>query len=269
MDQAESRRLSPRREMVLALALGAIGSGLALLAVRQHWAHVHTAAPRPLPGRDVPVTGQDLVPAAAALAVAALAGLAAVIATRRTARKLVGLVLAAAGAGIAAVASLPLTAADVIAAAAGSAGSPAQAGSVSAGGAQGPGAPPLAGFAAHVAMTATAWRLLAVAGGAAVVAAGLLATWRGAGWPVMSSRFDPPQRARPGPAAQAAGPAAAGPAAGAGTVAPAAGAGTADPAAGAAPAQPVTARRRRAAGDSASLWESLSRGEDPTDGWPG
>ncbi len=256
MDQAKSRRLTPRREMVLALALGAIGAGLVLLAVRQHWAHVRTAAPPPLPGSDVPVTGQDLVPAATALAVAVLASLAAVIATRRTARKLVALVLAAAGAGIAAAVSLRVTAADVIAAAAGSAGSPAGAGSVSAGGAQRAGAPPLAGFAAHVTMAATPWRLLAVAGGAAAVAAGLIATRRGARWPVMSSRFDPPQRARPRPAGPTAGPVTTGLA-------------VAGRAAGAVPEQPVMARRRPAAGDSASLWESLSRGEDPTDGWPG
>jgi len=277
MEPTKFLRLSPRREMVLALALGAVGAALVLLAVRQDWAHVRIAAPPPLPGSDAPVTGQDLVPAAAALAVAVLASLAAVVATRKTARKLVGLALAVLGAGIAAVVSLRVTAADVIAAAAGSAGSPVPAGSVSAGGAQGGGAPPIAGFAAHVAMTATAWRLLAVAGSAAVVAAGLLAIWRGSRWPVMSSRFDPPQRARPRPSARNADPVPAdpvvtGPAAGRGPVDPAAsGAGTAGPvttgpAAVAETAHQVTANRRPDAGDSASLWESLSRGEDPTDG---
>ncbi len=86
-------------------------------------------------------------------------------------------------------------------------------------------------------MTALPWHILAVAGGAAVITAGLLVFWRGAGWPVMSSRFDPPEPARPRPAAVAAGPVAAGPV--------------------------------PAAGDAATIWESLSRGEDPTDGGPG
>src|ERR1022692_2006699 len=93
--------IAPRREMVLMLMLGVAGAGLVLLAGRQGWAHVRTAAPRPLPGSDIPVTGQDLVPAAAALAVAALASLAAVLATRGLARRLVGLVLAGFGAGLA------------------------------------------------------------------------------------------------------------------------------------------------------------------------
>ena len=95
---------------------------------------MRTAAPRPLPGGDSPVTGQDLVPAATALAVAVLASLAAVLATRGRARKLVGLALAGFGAGIVAAVSLPVTAADAIAAVSGSAGSPAAAGSVTAGG---------------------------------------------------------------------------------------------------------------------------------------
>src|SRR6266496_3560654 len=48
------------------------------------------------------------------------------------------------------------------------------------------GAPLIAGFPAHVAATAFPWRLLALAGGAAVIAAGLLVIWRAAVWPVMS-----------------------------------------------------------------------------------
>ncbi len=231
-----SMRLSPRREMVLVLLLGLVGAGLVFLAVRQDWAHVRTAAPRPLPGSDSPVTGQDLVPAAAALAVAALASLAAVVATDGIARRLVGLALAGFGAGIAAAVSLRVTAADAIAAVSGSAASPAAAGpgtagSVTAGGAQGGGAPPIAGFSAHVVMTALPWHLLALAGAAAMAAAGLLVTWRASGWPVMSRRFDAPERVRPRPAS---------------------------------PAAPVPAAR-----DAAAIWESLSRGEDPTRGGPG
>ena len=122
MGASRLRRLSPRRELLLALLLGLAGAGLVLLAVRQGWAHVRTAAPRPLPGSNVALTGQDLVPAAGALAIAALASLAAVLATRGLVRRVVGLLLAAFGIGIAAAVSAGITAADAIAAAAGNAG---------------------------------------------------------------------------------------------------------------------------------------------------
>ena len=68
------------------LLLGAAGAGLVLLVMRQGWARVETAAPRPLPASIVTVSGQALLPAASALALAALAGLAAVLATRRMLR---------------------------------------------------------------------------------------------------------------------------------------------------------------------------------------
>src|SRR5262249_57276564 len=61
----------PRRELLLVLLLGAAGAGLVLLAMRQGWARVETAAPRPLPASIVTVSGQALVPAASALALAA------------------------------------------------------------------------------------------------------------------------------------------------------------------------------------------------------
>ncbi len=241
-------RQPARREIVLVLLLGVAGAGLVFLAVRPGWAHVRTAAPRPLPGSDVAVTGQDLVPAAAALAVAALASLAAVLATRGPARRLAGLVLAGFGVAIAVAVSLHVTAANAIAAVAG-AGSPGTAGagtagSVTDGGAHGGGAPLIAGFPAHVAMTSLPWRALALAGAAMVITAGLLVTWRAVSWPVMSGRFDPPERARRRPAPPAGHPVSAG--------------------------RPESAGRPGpAAGDTATIWESLSRGEDPTDGGPG
>jgi uncharacterized membrane protein (TIGR02234 family) len=237
MDASRLRRLSPRRELLLVLLIGLAGSGLVLLAVRQGWAQVRTAAPRPLPGSDVRLTGQDLVPAAGALAIAALASLAAVLATRGLVRRVVGLLLAGFGIGIAAAVSAGITAADAIAAAAGnagsagSAGSAGTAGSVTAGSAAAGGAPPIAGFPAHVVMASLPWRGLTLAGAVVVVAAGLLVAWRAADWPAMSSRYDPPERARPQQAA-------------------------------------LAARRAPAAGDTATIWESLSRGEDPTDSSP-
>ena len=232
------RRLSPRWEYGLVLLLGAAGAGLVFLGVRQGWAHVHTSAPRPLPGSNVTVTGQDLVPAASALAIAGLATLAAVIATRGLARRLAGGLLMLFGAGAAASVLWPISGAAAIRAAASSAGlnglagSGTGAGSVTAGGSGGTGGTaPISGFLASVVMTGTAWRGLAVAGAALLVAAGLLTIWRSGPWPVMSSRYERPPRP-------------------------------------AGPESPVLASPVPASSSSASssavIWESLSRGEDPT-----
>ena len=199
-----------RREYALGLALGAAGAGLVLLSARQGWARVATPAPAPLPASVVSVSGQDLVPLAGALALAALATLAAVIATRRLARRLAGLLMAAFGVVIAVAVCLPLAASDVLGAARLTAVS--QAGSATAGGAAGvsPGAVPGGGAApgvsavGHVTMTAALWRPAAVAGALIIVAAGLLVSWRGARWPVMSSRYEPPEQSERQPATDSA-----------------------------------------------------------------
>ena len=112
-DPARAARLEPRRELALLLLLGAAGAALVLLAVRQGWAHVDTAAPRPLPASVTTETGQALVPGAGALALAALAGLAAVLATRRTLRRIAGVVLAGFGVGIAVTVSAGISRAAV------------------------------------------------------------------------------------------------------------------------------------------------------------
>jgi uncharacterized membrane protein (TIGR02234 family) len=230
---ARPARGQPRRELALLLLLGAAGAGLALLAARQGWARVETAAPRPLPASVTTVTGQALVPAAGALALAALAGLAAVLATRRTLRRVAAVLVAGLGAGLALAVSAGISAADVRAAASaaapGSSGAAAGSGvgSTTAGSTGPAAAGPLSGFPGHVVFVSFPWRGIAVAGALAVVAAGVLAAWRAERLPVMSSRFDPP--ARP-----------------------------------AGPEQAVPAAGRGRPGDSAAMWESLSRGEDPT-----
>ncbi|HEV3288070.1 MAG TPA: Trp biosynthesis-associated membrane protein [Streptosporangiaceae bacterium] len=213
-----SRPVRPAREFMLALGLAAGGAALVFLSLRQAWAHVRTAAPAPLPTGSVPVSGQALVPVAAALAVVSLAGLVAVAATRGLARRLVGLVLAASGAVTAVLVILPVSAADVLAAGQGTAAS--QAGSVTAGGGAGPGQAgvPAVTAAHQIVLAGFPWRWLALAGALAVLAAGLAVAWRGARWPVMSSRYDQPGAAR----------------------------------------QPAVA-------DTAALWESLSKGVDPTE----
>jgi uncharacterized membrane protein (TIGR02234 family) len=249
------RRLSPRWEYGLVLLLGVAGAGLVFLGVRQGWAQVHTSAPRPLPGSNVTVTGQDLVPAASALAIAGLATLAAVIATRGLARRLAGGLLMLLGAGAAVSVLWPVSEAAAIRAAAASSGlnglAGSGAGSVTAGGSGGSGGTaPISGFLASVVMSGTGWRVLAVAGAVVLVAAGLLTAWRSGPWPVMSSRYERPPRPA-GPESAAAGPGQ-------------------EP--GAPPetrlAVPASRRAERArpAPDlsSAAIWESLSRGEDPT-----
>jgi uncharacterized membrane protein (TIGR02234 family) len=235
---ARPARREPRRELALLLLLGAAGAALVLLAARQGWAHVETAAPRPLPASVTTETGQALVPAAGALALAALAGLAAVLATRRTLRRIAGVVLAGFGVGIAAAVSAGISAADVLAAAAVSAGAQTGSGAVAGsdigsttGGGTGQGgsaAAPVSGFPGHVVFASFPWRGVAFAGALAIIAAGALVTWRAARLPVMSSRFDLPARS--------------------GRPRPAAGAGD----------------RSYRASDTAAIWESLSRGEDPT-----
>jgi uncharacterized membrane protein (TIGR02234 family) len=230
---------SPRREFTLALLLGAAGAALALLAVRQGWARAVYVAPRPLPSQSITVSGQDVVPAAGALALAGLACLAAVIATRGIARRAAGVVLALCGAGTAVAVSGSLGASRVIAAAASKVSSSASvasggAGSTTGGTSSPSGAVVTGGSSAHVVMLGVPWRVAVFAGAAAIVAAGLLTVWRGARWPVMSGRYERPAD---------------------------------HPAQAAHPPRPSSpsAPAPDPALDPASLWDSISRGEDPTE----
>lgn len=178
-----------RREYALALALGAAGALLILLAVRQVWAHAVYAPPRPLPSADVAVRGQSLIPAAGALAIAGLACLAAVIATRGRPRRATGVLLSLIGIGAIVAATASVTAAAVLSAAAG-AGSGTGAGSTISGTPGAGGAVAISGAPGHAVMTGLVWHGAAVAGGLALVAAGLATAWRGGRWPVMSSRYE-------------------------------------------------------------------------------
>jgi len=249
-----------RREFGTVLLLGAAGAGIVLLAVREQWGRAVFTPPQPLPAQVVSVTGEDLVPLAGALALAALAGLAAVIATRGVARRVAGVLLAVFGAGVAAAASMSLQASTVVSAAASRVGSPeaaavsGSAGSTTSGTSSG-GTVVVSGAAGHAILTGAPWRAAVFAGALAIVLAGAATAWRGTRWPVMSARFDRPERpsgqAPAVPAEHAAGPAPDPRSAPAGGSAPGTG-----PAPGAAPARDT---------GSASLWESLSRGVDPTD----
>jgi uncharacterized membrane protein (TIGR02234 family) len=205
--------------------VGAAGAGLVFLATRQGWAHVRTTPPRPLPASDVTVTGAQLVPYADALVLAALGTLAAVLASRGLVRRIIGAALAALGAVLATAAFTVSAAGAISAANVGVGPATASAGSVT-DGSSGTSVPNVAGAAPHVAFSAGGWQALVLVGAVAMVGAGVLVVWRADRLAVMSSRYDSPAGdARRDTAVQTA----------AGRVA-----------------------------DSASIWDALSRGDDPT-----
>ena len=183
-----------RREFGLVLLLGAVGAGLVVFALRQTWAHAIFTPPRPLPVQDIPVTGQQLVPLAGALALAGLACLAAVIATRSRVRRVAGAVLAALGAGAAVAAGAGVRASSVLATARANAAAGALGGSTTGGTSPGGAshAIVIAGSPGQAVMTGAPWQAAAIGGAVAIVLAGLATVWRGPRWPVMSARFDRP-----------------------------------------------------------------------------
>jgi uncharacterized membrane protein (TIGR02234 family) len=188
-----------RREFGLVLLLGAVGASLVVFALRQTWAHAIFIPPRPLPTQDIPVTGQQLVPLAGALALAGLACLAAVIATRSAVRRVAGAVLAALGAGAAVAASAGVRASGVLATAQANAAAGALGGSTTGGTSPGGASHSIviAGSPGQAVMTGAPWHAAAICGAVAIVLAGLATVWRGPRWPVMSARFDRPgQRPR-------------------------------------------------------------------------
>jgi len=192
--------VTAHRQFGAAIAACVAGAGLVLLALRQGWARVDYTAPKPLPSGSIPVSGQDLLPAVSALALAALACMAAVIATRGVARRVVGVVMAGLGVWIAVLVSEPVHEATVLAAASGQAAAGGFAGSLPggnsaiSGGVPSGGGLPAIGQASRVVLSSGPSRAAALAGALAVIAAGLAAAWLGPRWAVMSARFNQPAR---------------------------------------------------------------------------
>ena len=228
--------MTPKREYGYALLAGAVGAGLVILAVRQRWAQAVFTPPKPLTPQVVDVSGSDLVPLAAALALAALAGLAAVIATRGVPRRVAGALLALFGAGAGAAVMASVTAATVVSVAASKVASPESAavsgaaGSTTSG-STGGGGFVVSGATGHAIMTGTPWHVAVLIGALLIFIAGLATALRGPDWPVMSARYD-------APGARGAG--------------------------GAEAAAPAGSRPR----DAATMWESLNEGADPTEDYP-
>ena len=219
---------SARQELTLTLLAGALGAGLIFFATRQGWAHVRTIPPKPLPASRVTVTGAALVPYAEALVVAGLATLGAVLASRGLLRRFTGVLLAVIGAGLA-VSAFTVSAAGAVSAANSNVGpAAASAGSVMDGsGSAASAVPNVAGTVPHVTFIAASWQAMVVAGAIAMIVAGVLVVCRAGRMAVMSSRYDSPAGADER-------------------------AGSSQGAAATTPA------------DSASIWEALSRGDDPT-----
>ena len=252
------RQRSPRQELWLALLLGALGAGLIFLATRQAWAHIRTIPPKPLPASTVTVTGAALVPYADALVVAGLATLAAVLASKGLLRRLTGVLLGVIGLALGASAFTLTRAGAVSAASSNVSPETATAGSVTAGsGSVSAAVPNVAGTAPHVVFAAAAWQAIVVIGAIAMLAAGILVVVRSGRMAVMSSRYDSPAgvagRQLPSQPGGAGEPAGTGPAAAAGPSSRDGRPGGSRPAAADGPPA-----------DSATMWESLSRGEDPT-----
>jgi hypothetical protein len=176
------------------------------------------------------------VPYAGALVVAGLATLGAVLATRGALRRAAGVLLAGIGAALVAAAFTISTASAISAAAAGLGPGATSAGSVMDGGNSGASAMPnVAGTTPQVTFSAGGWQAMAVAGALAMICAGALVVWRARRLAVMSSRYDAPAPA------------------------------TVQPMPGRDHSGDVRSDGEPAA-DSASIWEALSRGHDPTAG---
>ncbi len=164
-----------RRSLAVALLSGALGAAVALLATRQQWSQgTATVAGGSFP---LTATGSDVTGVPASLAIVGLAALVAVFAVRRAGRFLVAALLALSGAGTIAAALLGVgdsSALDEQAAKA--------SGDTS---------------ATVDALSHTAWPYVAVAGGALLLLAGLLALRYGRQWPAMSGRYERSGAPRP------------------------------------------------------------------------
>jgi uncharacterized membrane protein (TIGR02234 family) len=169
-------RVTTRRERLLVLAFGVVGAAIALLAATRSWLLVTVADPLAGNGRLHP-HGSDVAALVPAAALVALAGAVAAVTMRRVGRQVAGLLLVAAGAGIAAatgrVMADPRAAIEqVLRDATGRTGNVAATADVSGG-----------------------WPYLALVGGLLVVLAGALTVVRGRAWSGLSSRYEPPAEA--------------------------------------------------------------------------
>jgi uncharacterized membrane protein (TIGR02234 family) len=158
-----------------ALLLDLIGAAGALLVATRHWQTVTTPRPAPLRDDVLDLSGRTVDAAPTALALVALAGVVAVLATRGVARRVVGLILALAGAGLIWQA---VAAADAVSAARARSLVSEHHATVA------------VSSAVPRVVTHPVWPALTVVAGVLVLGAGLLVAWRGHRWQVMSTRYE-------------------------------------------------------------------------------
>jgi uncharacterized membrane protein (TIGR02234 family) len=147
--------MKPRRAYALTLAACLIGSALSAYAVTRTWS-LHLTPRTGMTDLRTAGTGTDAAPWVIGLALVALAGTGALLATRGVVRRALGVLLALAGAGVAAGAIYGRATID----------------------------PGSAGAGANV------WPVLCVLGGLIILAGGLTAARQGHLWPAMSARYD-------------------------------------------------------------------------------
>jgi uncharacterized membrane protein (TIGR02234 family) len=227
--------MKPRREMTVALALVLAGAALAVAAAGRTWVSAEWVVPD-YPAVRVRVGGGEAAPLLRAAGLVALAGVLAVLATRRSARRVVGGVLAVAGVTmVVACVAFWLQGSTV--------GDSALAQAV--------GDPTLTVHASTLATSG--WPVVGCLGGVLVTAGGLLTAVGGSRWPAMGSRYDAPSVARAG----ATEPVGARPSRAAQPTRS-----TGPPRPDGPTRPPRLARSGRSMADDA--WAALDRGEDPT-----
>ncbi|MEU6345413.1 TIGR02234 family membrane protein [Streptomyces sp. NPDC046977] len=161
-------RAGGRRSMAVALAGGALGAALVLLAAGKTWQHGFAGAAGA--GVAVHADGSQVTAVPGALALVGLASLVAVFAVRGAARRVVSALLALCGAGALLAALLTTGDASSLDAAAAAASGLTRATATD--------------------TATTAWPAVSVVGGALLLLAGVTAVLRAAAWPGMSSRYE-------------------------------------------------------------------------------
>jgi len=171
---APQRARPDRRSLALMLACSVLGASVALLAAGRTWTRGEVSFQQA--ALHVTATGSQTTGVPSALALVGLAAAVAVFAVRGLGRRLLGLLLALAGAGVMAVCVTAATGTAALNRRASAAVGLSTA------------------TANHV--THSAWPWAGVVGGLLLVVAGVLVITRGRDWPGMSSRYDAPTRRR-------------------------------------------------------------------------
>jgi uncharacterized membrane protein (TIGR02234 family) len=167
-----------RRLFALALLLDLIGAGAAVLITSRPWQTITVDRARPLGDVSVEITGRSLDGALLGLTLIALAGVVAVLATKGIVRRVIGALIALAGALLAvrALANLsavgPVRARELVTSRKGSVG--------------------ITNASITHVTTHPSWPVLAVIAAVLIVVSGVLVVIFGGRWSSMSSRYEAP-----------------------------------------------------------------------------